>query len=69
MRYWFSFSFLTQKYTVFQQILPTFEKFPQQKFSLLGKKLKFAATIWTFYNFQIQKRIVSAETIRKKGGW
>ena len=27
--------------------------------SLLGKKLKFAATIWIFYNFQI----VSAETI------
>jgi hypothetical protein len=31
--------------------------------SLLGKKLKFAVTIWVFYNFQIQKRIVSAETI------
>ena len=24
--------------------------------------MKFAATIWIFYNFQIQKRIVSAET-------
>ena len=32
----------------------------QHKFSLLGKKLKFAATIWISYNFQIQKRIVSA---------
>ena len=25
--------------------------------------MKFAATIWSFYNFQVQKRIVSAETI------
>ena len=25
--------------------------------------MKFAATIWILYNFQIQKRIVSAETI------
>ena len=25
--------------------------------------MKFAATIWIFYNFQIHKRIVSAETI------
>ena len=32
-----------------------------QKFGLLGKTMKFAETI--FYNFQIQKRIVSAETI------
>ena len=27
-----------------------------------AKKLKFAATIWIFYNFQTQKRSVSAET-------
>ena len=31
--------------------------------SLLGKILKFAASIWIFYNFQTQKRIASAETI------
>ena len=30
---------------------------------ILGKKLKFATTIQIFYNFQIQKRTVSAETI------
>ena len=33
------------------------------KISILGKKLKFVATTWIFYNFQIHKRIVSAETI------
>ena len=42
-------------------IVTSFEQFPQQKFSLFGKKLKFAATFWIFYNFQIPKRIVSAE--------
>jgi hypothetical protein len=47
------------------QILNT--AFPQQKFSLLGKKLKFAATTWIFYNFQIQKKIVFLETIRIRG--
>ena len=31
--------------------------------------LKFAATTWSFYNFQIQKRIVSAETIRGNTLW
>ena len=49
--------------TVFPRIVSALEYFPQQKFSLLGKKLKFAATMWIFYNLQIQKRIVSAETI------
>ena len=37
--------------------------FPQQKFSLLGKKLKFAATIWIFYYFQIQNRTIRRNTI------
>ena len=35
-----------------------------EKLSLLGKKLKFVATIGIFYILKIQKRIVSAETIR-----
>ena len=38
-------------------IISTLQYFPQQKFSLLGRKLKFVAFIWIFYNFQIQKRI------------
>ena len=45
-------------------IVSSFEWFPQQNFSLLSKKLKFAATVWISFNFQIQKTIVSVETIR-----
>ena len=51
-------------YTVFPQIVSTLEQFLQQKISLLGKKLKFVATIQIFYFLQIQKSIVFAETIR-----
>ena len=34
----------------------------------LGKKFRFATTIWIFYNFQIKKRIVSAKTIWEAEG-
>ena len=44
-------------------ILSSLEYFPQQKFNILGKKLKFAATLCIFYNFQIQKRMIFEETI------
>ena len=37
--------------------------FPQQKFSSLSKNLNIAATIWIDYNFQIQKKVVTADTI------
>ena len=41
----------------------TFWTRSQNSVYYLGKKLKFAATIWISYNFEIQKRRASAETI------
>ena len=41
---------------------------PLNTFSLLGRKLKFSATIRIFYILQIQKRIVFTESIRVKCG-
>jgi hypothetical protein len=41
---------------VFPQIVSMLEWFPYLKFSFLGKKLKFAATIQIFYNLQIQEQ-------------
>ena len=54
------FSFvIPKKYTLFPQIVSA-----EKKVFLLGKKLKFGATIGISYNFQIQKRIASDENIR-----
>ena len=49
--------------TVVLHIVSFLKKFSQKNVSSLGKRLKFVATIWIFYNLQIQKRIVSAETM------
>ena len=47
-----------------EQIVSALEQFPQQKFSLIGKKLKFVANIRIFYILKIQKK----GKIRRKYG-
>ena len=44
------------------------EQFLLQKFSLLGKQLKFAATIGIFYNFQIKKKNSFRGNYSRKSG-
>ena len=39
-------------------LVPDSSKPEMAFFNLLGKKVKFAATIWIFFNYQIQKRIL-----------
>ena len=43
--------------TIFPRIVSSVAWFPQQKFSLLGRKLKFAATIWFFTISKLKKEI------------
>ena len=66
----FTFSFSTKMIiTLVPQIVSALEEFPplnsfrSKKLNLLGKKFKFAAIILISYFFQIEKRVVSAETI------